>query len=82
VLTNVLLVLIYVISLVLLLNLLKKAVLVATYTKGTGDMGMVEDVGRTIADEFVSTSSAPRTRRPPGYRLIVSGVSRDTSWQV
>ncbi|KAF9500585.1 hypothetical protein BDN71DRAFT_1571783 [Pleurotus eryngii] len=25
--------------------------------------------------------SAPRSRRPPGIRLIVSGVSRDTSWQ-
>jgi len=24
---------------------------------------------------------APRGRRPPGIRLIVSGVSRDTSWQ-
>lgn len=25
---------------------------------------------------------APRARRPPGYRVIVSGISRDTSWQV
>ena len=25
---------------------------------------------------------ASRARRPPGYRLIVSGISRDTSWQV
>jgi hypothetical protein len=25
---------------------------------------------------------APRSRRPVGIRLIVSGVSRDTSWQV
>ena len=25
---------------------------------------------------------APRGRRPPGYRLVVSGISRDTSWQV
>ncbi|KAF8234882.1 hypothetical protein L208DRAFT_797948 [Tricholoma matsutake] len=24
---------------------------------------------------------APRSRRPPGIRIIVSGVSRDTSWQ-
>jgi arginine/serine-rich splicing factor 4/5/6 len=24
----------------------------------------------------------PRTRRPTGVRLIVSGISRDTSWQV
>ncbi|KAI0957751.1 hypothetical protein AcW1_006040 [Taiwanofungus camphoratus] len=23
----------------------------------------------------------PRARRPPGHRLIVSGISRDTSWQ-
>lgn len=25
---------------------------------------------------------AVRARRPPGYRLVVSGISRDTSWQV
>ena len=25
---------------------------------------------------------AARARRPPGHRLIVSGISRDTSWQV
>lgn len=25
---------------------------------------------------------APRARRPPGFRLVVSGISRDTSWQV
>lgn len=25
---------------------------------------------------------SPRARRPPGIRLIVTGVSRDTSWQV
>ncbi|TFK42455.1 hypothetical protein BDQ12DRAFT_275966 [Crucibulum laeve] len=24
---------------------------------------------------------APRSRRPPGVRLVVTGVSRDTSWQ-
>ncbi|KAH9945842.1 uncharacterized protein BXZ73DRAFT_86098 [Epithele typhae] len=23
----------------------------------------------------------PRARRPPGFRLVVSGISRDTSWQ-
>ena len=23
-----------------------------------------------------------RARRPPGFRLVVSGISRDTSWQV
>jgi hypothetical protein len=27
-------------------------------------------------------SSGPRSRRPPGVRLVVSGISRDTSWQV
>ena len=34
--------------------------------------------------EFFSPpfDSAPRSRRPQGIRLIVSGVSRDTSWQV
>jgi len=26
-------------------------------------------------------NSSPRSRRPPGHRLIVSGISRDTSWQ-
>lgn len=26
--------------------------------------------------------SSARSRRPPGIRLIVSGISRDTSWQV
>jgi len=25
--------------------------------------------------------SAPRSRRPPGIRILVTGVSRDTSWQ-
>jgi hypothetical protein len=25
---------------------------------------------------------APRTRRPGGVRLLVQGISRDTSWQV
>jgi hypothetical protein len=25
---------------------------------------------------------SPRARRPPGIRLVVTGVSRDTSWQV
>lgn len=25
---------------------------------------------------------AVRARRPPGFRVIVSGISRDTSWQV
>ncbi|EKM55324.1 uncharacterized protein PHACADRAFT_255864 [Phanerochaete carnosa HHB-10118-sp] len=28
------------------------------------------------------TDRPPRTRRPPGHRLVVSGISRDTSWQV
>ena len=28
------------------------------------------------------TDRLVRARRPPGFRLIVSGISRDTSWQV
>lgn len=35
-----------------------------------------------ILKKFRLFCSAPRSRRPPGIRLIVSGVSRDTSWQV
>jgi len=27
------------------------------------------------------TDRAVRTRRPPGFRIVVSGISRDTSWQ-
>ncbi|KAF8077773.1 hypothetical protein FPV67DRAFT_1557232 [Lyophyllum atratum] len=50
-------------------------------------------MGTTIVVEFAKESrprrdayeershGAPRSRRPPGIRLIVSGVSRDTSWQ-
>jgi len=51
-------------------------------------------MGVTIVVEFAKESrprrdiyegdrnhGAPRSRRPPGIRLIVSGVSRDTSWQ-
>jgi hypothetical protein len=30
----------------------------------------------------LTTDYRPRTRRPPGFRVTVSGVSRDTSWQV
>jgi hypothetical protein len=31
----------------------------------------------------LTTDDRPaRTRRPPGFRVTVSGVSRDTSWQV
>ncbi|KAH9832927.1 uncharacterized protein C8Q71DRAFT_823939 [Rhodofomes roseus] len=48
-------------------------------------------MGTNIVVEFAKESRprrdpyeperAMRARRPPGYRLIVSGVSRDTSWQ-
>ncbi|EMD38217.1 hypothetical protein CERSUDRAFT_82463 [Gelatoporia subvermispora B] len=48
-------------------------------------------MGANIVVEFAKESrprrdvyeaeQRPRTRRPPGYRLIVSGISRDTSWQ-
>ncbi|KAI0780623.1 hypothetical protein BD413DRAFT_498702 [Trametes elegans] len=48
-------------------------------------------MGSTIVVEFAKETRprrdpydvdrAVRARRPPGYRLIVSGISRDTSWQ-
>ncbi|EPS99022.1 hypothetical protein FOMPIDRAFT_1031130 [Fomitopsis schrenkii] len=48
-------------------------------------------MGANIVVEFAKESRprrdpyeperAMRARRPPGYRLVVSGVSRDTSWQ-
>ncbi|KAI0093898.1 hypothetical protein BDY19DRAFT_902602 [Irpex rosettiformis] len=47
-------------------------------------------MGANIVVEFAKESRprrevfedrAPRARRPPGFRLIVSGISRDTSWQ-
>ena len=41
--------------------------------------GMMKGIHWSIANHIFS---APRSRRPPGIRLIVSGVSRDTSWQV
>lgn len=49
-------------------------------------------MGTNIVVEFAKESRprrevhdvdrAPRFRRPPGFRLVVSGISRDTSWQV
>ncbi|KAF4578960.1 hypothetical protein EYR36_000769 [Pleurotus pulmonarius] len=36
---------------------------------------------RPRRDPYDDRHGAPRSRRPPGIRLIVSGVSRDTSWQ-
>jgi len=33
-------------------------------------------------DDRGSYGPPPRARRAPGFRIIVSGVSRDTSWQV
>ncbi|TEB36447.1 hypothetical protein FA13DRAFT_1752996 [Coprinellus micaceus] len=43
-------------------------------------------MGTNIVIEFAKESRprrevAPRARRPPGIRIIVSGISRDTSWQ-
>ncbi|KAH9951860.1 hypothetical protein B0H21DRAFT_297 [Amylocystis lapponica] len=48
-------------------------------------------LGTNIVVEFAKESRprrdvyeadrAPRARRPPGFRLVVSGISRDTSWQ-
>ncbi|TFY71879.1 hypothetical protein EVG20_g1130 [Dentipellis fragilis] len=49
-------------------------------------------MGSNIVVEFAKESrprrepyddryGAPRSRRPPGIRIIVSGISRDTSWQ-
>ncbi|KAG8745608.1 hypothetical protein FRC10_007499 [Ceratobasidium sp. 414] len=32
-------------------------------------------------DNFDDRAPPPRTRRPAGFRVIVSGLSRDTSWQ-
>ena len=60
-------------------NLQKKAVLGVKFTK-TEATGML--VRRTMAIFSLSFDSAPRSRRPQVIRLIVSGVSRDTSWQV
>ncbi|KAH6918439.1 hypothetical protein BKA70DRAFT_1247206 [Coprinopsis sp. MPI-PUGE-AT-0042] len=43
-------------------------------------------MGANIVVEFAKETRprrepAPRARRPPGVRILVSGVSRDTSWQ-
>ncbi|KAF6764016.1 hypothetical protein DFP72DRAFT_874002 [Ephemerocybe angulata] len=43
-------------------------------------------MGSNMVVEFAKESRprrevAPRSRRPPGIRIIVSGISRDTSWQ-
>jgi hypothetical protein len=45
-------------------------------------MGMKGELDYMHTDPTILSFSAPRSRRPPGIRLIVSGVSRDTSWQV
>lgn len=69
-----------------LLNSQKRADPAAMSTKAIEIMGMETGYKCTQADRdspFLSHSlRAPRSRRPPGIRLIVSGVSRDTSWQV
>ncbi|KAJ7085685.1 hypothetical protein B0H15DRAFT_782952 [Mycena belliarum] len=36
---------------------------------------------RPRREPYESDRGAPRSRRPPGIRLVVSGISRDTSWQ-
>ncbi|KAJ8507480.1 hypothetical protein ONZ45_g10145 [Pleurotus djamor] len=36
---------------------------------------------RPRREPYEDRHGAPRSRRPPGIRIIVSGVSRDTSWQ-
>ncbi|KAG6898279.1 hypothetical protein C0992_000724 [Termitomyces sp. T32_za158] len=59
-----------------------KAVLVANLTM-TEAMGRIGCRVEIAADNFLfGTCRAPRSRRPPGIRLLVTGVSRDTSWQV
>ncbi|TFK54652.1 hypothetical protein OE88DRAFT_1623028 [Heliocybe sulcata] len=41
-----------------------------------------KETRRTRGDVYEGRRDvAPRSRRPPGVRLIVSGISRDTSWQ-
>ncbi|KZT26643.1 RNA-binding domain-containing protein [Neolentinus lepideus HHB14362 ss-1] len=42
-----------------------------------------KETRRTRGDTYEAgrRETAPRSRRPPGIRLIVSGISRDTSWQ-
>jgi len=36
---------------------------------------------REVYEDRGPPRSGPRTRRPTGVRLIISGISRDTSWQ-
>ena len=44
--------------------------------------GMISIRDAYIISKNCLSCRAPRSRRPPGIRLIVTGVSRDTSWQV
>ncbi|TFK30062.1 hypothetical protein FA15DRAFT_699619 [Coprinopsis marcescibilis] len=46
---------------------------------GAGSANRVDSENGRSTNNF--SNSAPRSRRPPGVRLIVSGISRDTSWQ-
>lgn len=65
----------------LLLNSPRSPVLVVTLT--TTDMGIRKSFKGKYREICSWNSSAPvRARRPPGIRLVVSGISRDTSWQV
>jgi hypothetical protein len=49
-----------------------------------GGFGLVVQMLRKLEPESGACirHPPPRSRRPPGIRLIVSGISRDTSWQV
>ncbi|KDQ61107.1 hypothetical protein JAAARDRAFT_55821 [Jaapia argillacea MUCL 33604] len=50
----------------------------AKETRRRGGGGGGGDVYEGGGDRY---GGSPRSRRPPGIRLIVSGISRDTSWQ-
>jgi hypothetical protein len=66
----------------LLLNLPKSLVPVVTHMKR--DTGIFFNHRQACtSDMLIFLLSAPvRARRPPGIRIVVSGISRDTSWQV
>jgi hypothetical protein len=67
----------------LLSNLLKSLVPVVT-TRMKRDTGTCFYCRQACtSDMLIFLLSAPvRARRPPGIRIVVSGISRDTSWQV
>jgi hypothetical protein len=64
-----------------LLNLLRSPVLVVTLTKI--DTGIPKSLEGKYQEKYSWYPSAPvRARRPPGIRIVVLGISKDTSWQV